>query len=506
MIVWLAWLAVAAVILFIGSTLALWSYGRFARRARGPGSTALPLSDTAPLDRLLAPYEAAAPGQNGASLVIDNIDAFGRRFASAAQARRSLDLMYYIWRDDRTGRLLAEALLDAADRGVRVRMLLDDVNVLGLDPTYLALDGHPGIEVRLFNPIRARRSSLRRGLEMLFSLLRYNRRMHGKLWIADGRLALVGGRNIGDVYFDAARGRLRRNVRDIDMMLAGPVLREAEAMFDSYWNSELALPIAALWKPRRFDVAGLRAALRRNRRSGRVRAYLARIGRPDSAATLGLADLAWGAGLRFVADPADKALGTGREGWLPDAVAPLISAAQMRIDILTPYFVPGREGQAALLAAAARGVEVRVITNTLAVTNHLVVHGAYRRYRRTLLAGGVQLFEYAPCTQRGPMHHGKAFVIDGRIGFVGSFNFDQRSVFLNTELGVVFEDRALVELLEAELARSRCPEHAYRLAKEGRRLIWARGKDGEMWHEPGTGAVRRAASFLIGHLPIHRWL
>jgi putative cardiolipin synthase len=168
--------------------------------------------------------------------------------------------------------------------------------------------------------------------------------------------------------------------------------------------------------------------------------------------------------------------------------------------------VPGREGMAALLAAAGRGVEVRVTTNTLAVTNHLVVHGAYRRYRRALLGGGVRLFEYAPCTQRGPMHHGKAFVVDGRRGFVGSFNFDQRSAFLNTELGVVFEDPVLVAELEAELARSRAPEHAYRLCLSGRRLSWSRGAGQSLGHEPDTGATRRAASFLIGHLPIHRWL
>jgi cardiolipin synthase C len=506
MMVWLAWLAGAAAVLFIGSTLALWSYGRFARRARGPESAALPLGEDAPLDRLIAPYEAAAPGQSGAALVIDNLDAFARRLASAAQAQRSLDLMYYIWRDDHTGRLLAEALLDAADRGVRVRMLLDDVNVLGLDPTYLALDGHPGIEVRLFNPIRARRSSIRHGLEMLFSLLRYNRRMHGKLWIADGRLALIGGRNIGDVYFDAARGRLRRNVRDIDLLLAGPVLRDAETMFDAYWNSGLALPIAALWKPRRFDVDGLRATLRRNRRSGRVRSYLSRIGSPGEEATLGLQGLDWAEGYRFVADPPEKASGTGREGWMPDAIEPLMHDATRRIDILTPYFVPGREGMAVLVGAAARGVEVRVITNTLAVTNHLIVHGAYRRYRRALLSGRVQLFEYAPSTKSGPMHHGKAFVIDGRLGFVGSFNFDLRSVFLNTELGVVFESPALLAVLETELARSRAPERAYRLSLSGRRLSWARGTGQSIRHEPGTGAARRAASFLIGHLPIHRWL
>lgn len=506
MMVWLAWLAGAGAVLFIGSTLALWSYGRFARRARGPESAALPLGEDAPLDRLLAPYETAAPGQSGAALVIDNLDAFARRLASAAQARRSLDLMYYIWRDDRTGRLLAEALLDAADRGVRVRLLLDDVNVLGLDPTYLALDGHPGIEVRLFNPIRARRTSLRRGLEMLFSLLRYNRRMHGKLWIADGRLALVGGRNIGDVYFDAARGRLRRNVRDIDVLLAGPVLRDAETMFDTYWNSGLALPIAALWKPRRFDVGGLRAAFGRNRRSGLVRSYLSRIAPPGEEAPLGLQSLVWAEGYRLVADPPDKALSTGREGWLPDALAPLMLDATRRIDILTPYFVPGREGMAELLGAAARGVEVRVITNTLAVSNHLIVHGAYRRYRRALLGGRVQLFEYAPCTQGGAMLHGKALMIDGRLGFVGSFNFDQRSAFLNTELGVVFEDPALLAALETELTRSRAPEQAYQLSLSGRRLSWARGTGQSLGHEPGTGAARRAASFLIGHLPIHRWL
>jgi cardiolipin synthase C len=227
MIVWLAWIAGIAAALALASVVALWSYGRFARARAGAGSRSIPPGSDAPLDRMLAPLEAAHPGQSGTALSIESRAAFDQRMQSAALARRSIDAMYYIWRDDLTGRLLAQALLEAAERGVRVRLLLDDVNILGRDPTYLAMNSHPRIEVRLFNPIRAREGYIRRGIELLLNLVRYHRRMHCKAWIVDGRVALIGGRNVGDEYFGAAKGR-RRNVRDLDLALAGAILRDAE--------------------------------------------------------------------------------------------------------------------------------------------------------------------------------------------------------------------------------------------------------------------------------------
>jgi cardiolipin synthase C len=503
MIVWLAWIAGIAAALALASVVALWSYGRFARRARGPDSRSIPPGSDAPLDRMLAPLEAAHPGQSGAALGVASRAAFDQRMQSAALARRSIDAMYYIWRDDLTGRLLAQALLDAAERGVRVRLLLDDVNILGRDPTYLAMNSHPRIDVRLFNPIRAREGYIRRGIELLLNLVRYHRRMHCKAWIVDGRVALIGGRNVGDEYFGAAKGR-RRNVRDLDLVLAGAILRDAAEVFDRYWNDGLALPIGALWKKRRSDLRGFRARLARHARSAQSSEWRALA--PPDADALGLDELCWSNSLRLIADPPEKALGTGRRDWLPVELQPMLRGAREKLHIMTPYFVPGGDGTRDLVEAASNGVGVTIVTNTLAVADHITVHGAYRWYRKTLLAAGVGLYEvYARVPPRA-MLHSKALIVDDRRGFIGSFNFDLRSAFLNTEMGVVFDDDRLLTALRAEFDWCRDPDQAFRLVLSGRFVNWMRDNAVRHKMEPGTSAMRRTVSFIIGHLPIHRWL
>ena len=242
-VLWIA--ALAALIAFV-SWSAHRSYRRFLRKVRGPASNALPCAgpDT-PLDGLFGPLQQRHAGQSGLLLLLDNADAFAARALSAALAGRSLDLMYYIWSTDRAGWLLIDALVAAADRGARIRLLLDDVNVQGFDRTFLALTQHPLIEVRLFNPVRNRGHVVRRMVEMALGLSRFNRRMHGKMWIADGRLAILGGRNIGDTYFGADEGEPISV--DADVMLVGPKVADVSAVFDSYWNLGLSLPIVALW-------------------------------------------------------------------------------------------------------------------------------------------------------------------------------------------------------------------------------------------------------------------
>src|SRR5690554_1010415 len=195
------------------SFLAVLSYGYFARRSLGAPSHALETELSATeLDRAIAPMLERHDGQSGLALISGNLDAFAVRALSARAAGRSLDLMYYYWKGDLTGRLLMKEVLGAADRGVRVRLLIDDINTRGLDRAYRALDTHPNIAVRLFNPSRARHGGLRRGIEMVLRFFSVTRRMHNKAWIVDGRLAIVGGRNIGDAYFGAAE---TSNFRDI---------------------------------------------------------------------------------------------------------------------------------------------------------------------------------------------------------------------------------------------------------------------------------------------------
>lgn len=502
--IWL-WILVAVAVLGAAISVSVWGTGRFVLRKQGAVSSVIPPGQGALLDTLVGGFEASHPGHSGASLVEDPAHALALRLAMAQMAERSLDLLYYIWDDDLSGRFLAQSLLEAADRGVRVRLLLDDVNVLDHDPVYRALDRHANIDVRLFNPIRNRDSGFRRGFEIVMNLLPYNRRMHGKLWITDGRLAITGGRNIGDEYFGLSEAP-KRNFDDLDMLLAGAVLRDTEALFDAFWNSGVAFPIRTLWPGKRTRLNRFRKRLRRFLAHPESQRRLVTHQLQAAPAILGLEALQWSPVMSFLADPPQKALAEGPADWLPASLEPLLRNAQASVRIMTPYLVPGDQGLAQLLALVARGVKVEIITNGLALADNAFVHGAYRWYRKRLLAAGVSIFEV--CARSGPrrMLHTKAFLIDNTEGFVGTFNFDMRSAFLNTEMGVVFRDPALIDGLRDLIDETCLPQNAYHLALDGRWATWSRG-DMQVTHlEPESTVTKRVVSFLIGHLPIHRFL
>lgn len=519
------WLLASLIVFTLLSLAAFWSWGQFARRAQGAPGQALAVSaDATTLDRLVAPLLAAHPGQSGAALVTANLDAFALRVATVRLAQRSLDAQYYLWHDDLTGRLLKDELLAAAERGVRVRLLIDDMNGLGLDDTLLAMDAHPNLEVRLFNPSRNRGTAWRRALEMALRFLSFNRRMHNKAWVADGRVALVGGRNIGDEYFDAADGV---NFQDADLLLLGPAVAQTEAVFDQFWNSRAVIPIQAL-----HGTAGQRpaaSALDARRQAWRAAAagsHYAQV----LARHLGSAEPPWHAlrlhwlhALRVVSDPPDKAgpvsLHRAPERWLMFDVLQTLFAARRDVRLISPYFVPGGLGTMLLTGQVARGVDVRVLTNSLAANDVPAVHAGYRRYRVPLLAGGVQLWELRPQTQgngpesrasllgsSGASLHTKAFVVDGEHGFVGSFNFDPRSASLNTEMGVLFHHPALGAELTALFEQARRPGNAYAVTLHDGRLRWQAG-DSQHWHrEPEAGWLARALARVLGWLPIESHL
>lgn len=527
----LGWLIAGTLAFTLASLLALWSYGRFARRARGHPSKAIPPGRDAPLDRMTRTPEHAAEaaalpppgtadtdGMTGLALVDDGHNAFRLRVLTAREARRSLDILTYIWRDDITGRLLALELLEAADRGVRVRLLLDDAQALGFDRKYLGLNAHRNIEVRLFNPIRARRTFLGRGLEILLSLVRFNRRLHCKAWIADGRVAISGGRNVSDNDFALVRPQSRPG-RDMDLLIAGAAVREAADLFDAHWNGGLALPISAFWSgwmgdqryrerlhdTRQRDAArSIMAPL--SPRNGGTAPPLVRDGGPGLEQAI--AALRWSSGARLIADPPEKALGLKREAWMPRSLRALMLSARSELQIVTPYFVPGDDGAADLMRLARSGVRVEVLTNALNSTNHGVVHGAYRYYRAQLLAAGVVLREFAPPKpelSKPEMLHAKAMMIDHRVGFVGSFNFDLRSAFLNAEMGMVFDDPHLLADLAQSLATLADPDISWQLALDRGRIVWRRGTR-TVTHDPDALALRRGLSWVVGHLPIHSHL
>ncbi|HEX9859065.1 MAG TPA: phospholipase D family protein [Paracoccaceae bacterium] len=508
----LLWIAGAVLLFALGSVLTLRSYSRFARRARGPVSMALPKDGPAtPLDALLAPHTSAHPGASGLKLLLDNTDAFACRLLSAAQAGRSLDLMYYIWRTDLSGWILLAELMAAADRGVRVRLLLDDVNVQGFDPAFLALNQHPLIEVRLFNPTRNRGHPVRRTFEMLLGLTRFNRRMHGKLWIADGRLAILGGRNIGDLYLGARDSGKPISV-DADVMLVGPRVAEVEAAFDGYWNLGLSLPILVLWPHFKMNMAAFRRRLARHGASAAARRFRAKALAGRSPETSLALPLHWTDKVQLLADPPDKAYGQRSAPWMTETISALLAEARHDVRLITPYFVPGAAGLASLTDLAARGVRVSLLTNALSATDMVVVHGAYRHYRRPLLKAGMAIREFAPLPGRNgkrAMLHSKVFIIDGQRAVVGSLNFDLRSANINTELGLLFEQPELVAELMRMHDQLGAPDQSYHLALKDGKPLWSATRPGlpaVVRFEPEAARLLRAISWIVGHLPIQRYL
>ena len=449
-------------------------------------------------------------GKSGLMLIADNGEAFAARVLAARSATSTLDLMYYLWHDDHTGRLLAREVVQAAERGVRVRLLVDDINPRASDAAYLALNSHPNIELRLFNPSGMRNSRILRGLEMVARLFAMTRRMHNKAWIADGKVAIVGGRNIGDAYFD----RADTNFRDLDVLLLGPAVEQTAAIFERYWRCEMAKPVHVLnpsAKPRRADIAN---------HVGSGRDLGSAIGGKRSIDEFIAAsnDMHWMHDARVIADPPEKAAGRRRRNWLMRELMPVIESARERLEIVSPYFIPGRKGLAVLTKLVRRGVDVTVLTNSLAATDVAAVHGAYSNYRIRLLKRGVKLFELQPFSgprdisvfgSKGASLHTKAFAVDGRIGFVGSFNFDPRSVSLNAEMGVMFEDRVLVEELRRCFGEERLPQSSYRVSLREGRLHWEGIDDGEMKRlsrEPEAPLTRRLIATLVRYLPIESQL
>lgn len=443
--------------------------------------------------------EGAGEGESSIIPLELGIDALAARLMMVDKATRSIDLQAYIYRHDASGSLLTTALWRAAERGVRVRLLLDDWGVRPTDEQLQALAGHECIEVRIFNPLATPRLPL---LAMLLDFDRSNRRMHNKLMVGDGRLAIIGGRNVGDEYF-ARRGALAFG--DLDVLLAGPAVAQAASGFDAYWNDPVTVRV----------------------RPGAPATAAVPDGRADLLAALHEADwatrLADGQFLRFhgpahaLQDRPAKA-DPERPGTVSDLgreIAAVMGEVHDEILLVTPYFVPGVGGVAQLRALRGRGVRVTVVTNSLAATDVPAVHAGYARYRRQLLEAGVALHEIradAPQRRSGGRIgssrlslHAKVMVVDGRSTFVGSMNIDPRSLRLNTENGLVMASPELARVLDLGLRRA-LVDSAYRVELDaGGRLRWTwRTAEGlqSASHEPGAGAWLRLTTRLLSWLPI----
>lgn len=479
-----------------------------------------PLSDPPPTfsaapatDGVLAAYaeRLANPAGGGDSLywlLHDNTDALKVRIALADLAVDSLDIQYFIWQGDATGELLLQHVIAAADRGVRVRLLLDDLALAGRDAELAALDGHPSIEVRIFNPWKSR-SRIIRPLEFVLRPGLLNHRMHNKTFVADGRFGILGGRNIGDRYFGVYPPFAQN---DLDVMMAGPVLAEVGASFDEYWNSSLTVsPLAS--DSRDTGLAGLRRATADEvaANAGLLAAFAVPFDGWSQYFGALLGSACRGPAELYLDSPrVDQHAPTQ----LYDRFKGLTATARKDVLLSSPYLIPDREFVDELAALVARGVRVRILTNSLASNSHLVAHSGYKKWRRQLLRAGVELYEMRaapavldnfatpPVQPEKLALHSKAVVIDGRWTFIGSPNVDPRSMVLNTEIGLVADDPDFAAEVAAILERDMRPENAWRvtLDEEGW-LHWTRG-DREVNRQPALGFGQRAMEFFLNLIPI----
>jgi cardiolipin synthase C len=471
------------------------------------------------LGRAISPLVEAHPDVCGIYPLRDSRDAFAARIQLARAAERTLDVQYYIWRDDMTGTLLFSALYEAADRGVRVRLLLDDNNTRGLDRILAALDAHPKIEVRLFNPFVIRKPRV----GYLTDFFRANRRMHNKSFTADNQATIIGGRNIGDEYFGAAEEGLL--FVDLDVLAIGPVVSDISSDFDRYWASASSYPADRLLPAvNAAQHEQVKAAALRIKQDPACAAYMNAL--RDSPFVMQLMEgrlkMEW-ARTQMISDDPAKGLGRAAPDKLfPQQLKGVIGEPSSHFEMVMAYFVPTKTGQDSLVSMAKRGVKIRIVTNSLEATDGPYVHAGYAKRRKALLGAGITLYELrrlSPKTKgdktsgsapgsSGSSLHAKTFAVDGNRVFVGSFNFDPRSAKLNTELGFVIESAALAQHI-ADTFETVVPERAYQVhLPESGKIFWTAQQGDQLVRydaEPNTSFWLRAAVWILSLLPIE-WL
>ncbi len=466
------------------------------------------------LGQFFGPAADKHPGLSGFSLLSHGREAFIVRLALADLAERSLDMQYYVWDGDTTGRIVVDHVMKAADRGVRVRLLVDDPFLKASDSVKASLDAHPNVEIRLFNPLTNRRWSI---LDFIFDFGRVNRRMHNKLMVADNAAAIVGGRNIGDIYYGV---NTIANYRDLDVLAVGPVVRDLSGVFDQFWNSPSTVPIKAV-VDRAHGAADLDDILVRLREEIAAADYPYPIDQDLDELVAQSAelrdDLVWAHGRIIADDPETVARGKESDDVI-EFIRGRIAKLKEELLVESPYFVLPAGAQATVKALHERNVRVRVLTNSLASNDMLPAHSGYAKTRRRLLENGMELYELRPDTdafrpgwslsskRSSAALHTKAMVFDGEAVFIGSFNLDPRSAVINTEAGLYIESPQLAKKLTAYMATGVVPANSYRvLLNPNREIVWETLRDGKRvryQEEPETGFRRRFVADLLTLLPI----
>src|ERR1700678_1347747 len=459
-------------------------------------SEALPNPQATSLGRLLA-AEQGNKNLSGIRLLTSGEEALADLIALADHAERTLDIQYYIIHQDESAALLLHHLRLAADRGVRVRVLVDDLNTVGEDRRFLHLSEHANVEVRVFNPFPGGRfSTWTRFIASATDIRRINHRMHNKLFVADDALAITGGRNIGDAYFPLDP---RRNFVDLDVVAAGAIVPQLSASFDQFWNSKYAIPIATVASSVDAEANAPPPIEAQTSASDRW------LEQELDAKKL---ELIWAPATVLADRPAKIASETSpnEELTIANDITALMATATQDLSIISPYFIPGKAGVSLIATLVASGVKVRILTNSLASTDSPLVDIGYARYRVPLLKLGVDLREMRP--KLGQKHarfhpfrssnaslHAKALVIDQKIVFIGSLNMDERSAKINSELGLVINSAEIAHEVTSLLDDIRT-DGSYKLQLDQYgRVEWVSSDSGtqKIWHtHPATSRTERA--------------
>ena len=465
-----------------GLTIAASCWGQYSPRSR-----LVPRYSTT-LGKLFAGQADRHPGESGFSVVRKSLNAFQTRIAMIRLAEQSIDVQYYIWDADTTGGIMALELLDAANRGVRVRALIDDSTQSGRDNALLAYNAHPNIEVRVFNPFAYRGS---RAFGYVSDLDRLNHRMHNKLIAADNAVALIGGRNIADHYFGINEVE---NFRDLDIAAIGPVVRDLSASFDAFWNSVWAYPVDAL-----LDKNGRTTQAELDEQASVARARLSKapfplaldqgVGKLTENIDALPSSFVWAKGEVLYDKPGeleDEGATTGVIGGLREQM----ENVDKELLIEAAYFVPRNQGVERLRGMTERGVRVRVLTNSLASNDVAAAHAGYEKYRADLLKAGVELHELRPDSDEiikgwsliagdsRSLLHTKALVWDRKTLFIGSLNLDPRSTDINTEIGLVVESAELAQQVADYMDQGVSLNNSYRVELDADGdLVWITRED-----------------------------
>ncbi len=472
-----------------------------------PREASYALDPTTPttLKREVDEWRSVNPGPSGFYPLVDGNDAMGARLRLMAQAEQTIDIQYFLMKPDTAGLAFAAGILEAADRGVRVRFLLDDIFTTVDDPELMLLDRHANVEVRLFNPI-ARRGVL--AFNFLGDFKRANRRMHNKSFTVDNQVTIVGGRNIADEYFGI---KTDGEFIDLDVLAIGPVAAKVSKTFDLFWNDARAFPLESVAHD--FSDDALDQAFDTITEADWLVAADATSRSSNAPLVQQLFDgeiPLYSAESSVITDDPEK-LGNPIDTEymvIANELAEAVQAAQSEVIVLTPYFVPGRDGVAFWTEIAARGVRVVIVTNSLKANNHTPVHSAYAKYRKPVIRGGIELYEVRADATRDPGEsltmHAKGIVIDRSRAFIGSLNVDPRSLEINTEMGLMIESPELATNM-AKRIDEQLVYMAWRVDLDERgKLTWTTEDDGQplvATSEPGAGTWLKIKAFFMKIVP-----